>query len=268
MFIISARDRFNNPDSLSESGHQFKEIDLRSDRELRSFGNDENAFCKAMGNKSVLLLIHGYNNEQDEVHDAYSVIEEKVQAHIGEHYDLVIGYSWPGGDKGMDWWASKRRANGVARRFRFLIENISQVAASLDIMSHSLGARVALKSLKQSSKESVIRNYFCMAPAIDNEALEKGEEFSDALSKIAALYIFHSKKDGVLAAAYRIAEFDNALGLYGPEDKQYIQHKTKNIFSINCKKKINCHGDYKRSDAIYKYISQTFIKKPIKFKTL
>ena len=267
MIIISSRKNFNNPDALSDEGHKYKEFDLSSDREIDSFDSEEN-FLNAIAGKKVFMLVHGYNNEQDEVYDAYSVIERKIEKHLTHEYDLVIGYSWPGGDRGLEWWASKKRANAVARRFRFLIEKIHESAEDVDIMSHSLGARVVLKALKQSPKASLLRNYYCTAPAVDNEVLEKNEEFHDSISKVNGFFVFHSKRDGVLAGAYRIAEFDNALGLYGPEDKQYIQNKTNNIYVANCKKHVDAHGAYKRADAIYSYISTSLVKKPIKFKTL
>ncbi len=267
MLIISSRKGFNNSELLSKEGHQFREINLCSDSEIRRL-DSEDQFIQELSGKRILMLVHGHNNEQDDVYDAYSIVEEKVQEHFSSQYDYIIGYSWPGGDNGLDWWASKKRANSVAKRFCSLMESISQNVETLDIMSHSLGARVVLSALKKSSCSLVVRNYFCTAPAVDNEVLEKGEEFYDSTSKIEALYVFHSMRDGVLASAYRLAEFDNALGLYGPEDKQYIQKKTNNIYVANCKKVVDSHSSYKRTNAIYKYIAKSFIKKPVKFKTL
>lgn len=267
MYIISSRKGFNNPDLASDAGHLFREIDLSTESEIRSF-DSQGEFIGELAGKTILMLVHGHNNEQDDVYDAYSTIEMKVNEHLDAHYDLVIGYSWPGGDNGLDWWASKRRADAVAGRLCLFIERVSEKAAALDIMSHSLGARVTLSALKQSLEPQVVRNYFCTAPAVDNEVLEKGEEFFDAIAKTAAIYIFHSKKDGVLSGAYRLAEFDNALGLYGPEDKHYIQSKTRNIFVANCKKRVDRHSGYKGCDAIYNYIARSFVKKPVKFRTL
>lgn len=266
MLIASSRLQFNDPDQLKEEGHAFRDIDLQTDAAVADLTEEE--FLNAVESKSVLLLVHGYNNEQDEVYDAYSVIEQKAMEHVDAHYDMVLGYSWPGGDHGIEWYQSKRRANAVARRFRFLMERMSDRSAGLDIMSHSLGARVTLKALKQSPKDDVVRNYFCTAPAVDDECLEAGEEFHPSVEKCQSLFVFHSKRDGVLSTAYRVAEFDNALGLYGPEDKAYIQNRTKNIFVANCKKKVRSHGGYKRCDAMYRYMASSFGKKPVKFKTL
>lgn len=265
MFIISAREKFNNPDRLKNSGHVYKEIDLERDEVINSFETQDDFLAK-IKDKKVLILVHGFNNEQDEVYDAYSIIEQKVNAQVDD-YDHVIGYSWPGGDRGIEWYSSKRRANAVARRFRFLLDNLAQHAEFVDVMSHSLGARVVFKALKESENKTV-RNYFCTAPAVDNEVLEKGEEFSASLTSIGSLFVFHSKKDGVLSSVYRAAEWDNALGLYGPEDKSYIQHKTKNVFVVNCKHVVSRHGGYKKADEMYRFITSSLVKKPAKFKTL
>ena len=72
----------------------------------------------------------------------------------------------------------------------------------------------------------------------------------------------HQELGRVLKFAYRISEFDNALGLSGPEDPHdKILHSglnnpaTPNVFMANCKRHIRKHGAYKRSSPIYAYIS-------------
>ncbi|MFM5696320.1 hypothetical protein ACET6X_01095 [Aeromonas veronii] len=102
---------------------------------------------------------------------------------------------------------------------------------------------------------------------MDNEALELGEEFQPALNSTGRIFVMHSARDDVLATAYRAAEFDNALGLFGPEDKKAVD-SSKNIFVANCKAVIPSHGAYKRSDAVFSYIRETHTKSPDKFVTL
>ena len=267
MYIVSARADFSDPDVLSATGHGFREIDLASDAVVRTFG-DAAAFGRAIAGQSVLLLVHGYNNEQDDVHDAYAVIEEHIDRHVAGAYDRVIGYAWPGGDMGLDWWASKKRANAVARRFRFLLEGLAGHAASIDIMSHSLGARVVLKALKRTERVPLVRHYFCMAPAVDNEVFERDEEFNAALARAAGIHVFHSNRDDVLGWLYRVAELDCALGLSGPEDRAWIQRHARNVFVVNCKKRIADHGDYKASGPVYGYIAGALDRRPGRFRTL
>ena len=48
-------------------------------------------------NKKVLLLCHGYNNPKDSVIGAYELIEGNHRAFVN-YFDVVVGYTWPGGD--------------------------------------------------------------------------------------------------------------------------------------------------------------------------
>ena len=270
MYIISSRVNFSNPDKLMPSGHTIREIDLDDDSNARSF-SDLNEFLTNISKKRLLMLVHGYNNEQDEIYDAYSIIEEKVRIHLNSEYDDVMGYIWPGGDSKFEWRQAKRSANGVARRFRRLVDRLSESAASLDLMSHSLGARVILKAMKQAKANNgrvPIRNYYCTAASVDDEVFDPREEFQSAIDKFSHIYVFHSRRDKVLRWAYGAAEGDVALGLSGPEDRAYIQNSTKNIFVINCKKRVAKHGHYKHSDDFYAYISHAFRKRPRRFVTL
>ncbi|GLS27385.1 alpha/beta hydrolase [Marinibactrum halimedae] len=266
MIIISARKSFDNADVLG-AAHKIKEIDLSNDKEIRTIESEKKLISELSG-KKVLILVHGYNNEQDEVYDAYSIIERKISKHLSTTYDAIIGYSWPGGDNRLDWWAAKSRANSVARQFRFLLEMIGEKAVAIDVMSHSLGARVVLKALKQSRKKPLLNHYYCTAPAVDDEVFEDDEEFSNTTHKVTGLFVFHSKRDSVLARAYRVAEFDNALGLYGPEDRNYIEENTDNVFVVNCKKRIKKHGGYKGCNEMYRYMRSASSEQPKRFVTL
>lgn len=265
MIIVSSRQNFDDPDNISKVGHSAKEIDLITNTE-KSF--DITKLSEVIKNKNVLILVHGYNNEQYEVYDAYQIIEQKIQIFVANTYDLILGYSWPGGNHKTEWLQGKSRANSVARIFRFLVEELSASAKAIDIMSHSLGARVVLKALKESQLQDAVRNYYCTAAAVDNECLEQDEEFYNALASCSRLFVFHSSRDGILRIAYGAAERDHALGLYGPEDKDYVSTKAKKIYVANCKKQVSNHGGYKRADKLYMYIQDYQARNPAKFKTL
>jgi esterase/lipase superfamily enzyme len=267
MIIVSARKDFDNPDRLTSTGHLIKEIDLGQNAVIAP-DIDVGQLAQQLSGKRVLMLVHGYNTEQDEVYDAYQVIERKIAGKLPEVYDLVIGYAWPGGDKGIEWWTGKHRANAVARRFRFLIELMAGRASSLDLMSHSLGARVVLKALKESGQDDLVRNYWCTAPAVDHECLEPAREFSRALPSCKRLFVFHSARDGVLRLAFFTAERDPALGLFGPEDRQWVSSQARRIFVANCKRCVDHHGGYKHADQLYRYLSTYVERNPAKFKTL
>ena len=268
MLIASARKGFDDSDRLlQKSKHQYKDINLRNGRVTKDFA-DEADFLHGLTGKRVLLLVHGYNSKQENIYGAYRLIAQQIEQMVPGQYDAVIGYIWPGGDHFLEWWMAKRRANSVARRFAALLNSISNKTAALDLMSHSLGARVALSAIDKSQLQQPVRNYFCMAPAVDNECLEAGEEYANAVSKLAQMYVFHSKYDLVLATGYPVTELDNALGLLGPEDVEYVEQSLTHVYVANCKRVITNHRAYKSTPAIFKYISQTFDHKPPRFHTL
>jgi pimeloyl-ACP methyl ester carboxylesterase len=264
MIIISSRDDFINPDRLLPEGHLIKEIDMRDNSIVRSIELDDLAM-ELIG-KKICLLVHGYNNEHEEVRDAYEIIEENIRLTLPGQYDEVIGYSWPGGDRKFEWRDAKARANAVGRRFRILLERLSQ-NTEIDLVSHSLGARVALKALKEAST-ALIRHYYCMAAAVDNESLEIDQEFNASLNAVGNLFVMHSARDGVLSAAYATAERDTALGLFGPEDIRQVETLLRNVFVANCKRVVTFHGGYKRSEDVYRYMARTQTQTPARFETL
>ena len=126
----------------------------------------------------------------------------------------------------------------------------------MDLMTHSMGARVALEALKHLRTRQVIRNLVLLASAVDNESLERGAEYFTANGRVRNSFVFHSRHDQVLGLAYRFAEFDRALGQNGPEDPANIVEHSPHTFVVNCKNKIQRHGDYKSEDDIYKYLAK------------
>jgi esterase/lipase superfamily enzyme len=257
MFIVSSRADFVDPDKIIDQGFIVRDVDLGSANEL-STAHAMDDFLADLQGKSLCILIHGYNNEYHEVYDSYQIIDEHLRQ-FSNPYDLVIGFSWPGGNSTFEWKDAVRRSNAVGRKFRHLLEQIRQEATGIDLISHSLGARVCLKALKNAKDGSgeLVANYYCMAAAVDNESLEKGEEFFSSRNSVANIYVMHSARDGVLGGAYRLAELDNALGLFGPENKSEIDKKGSNVYVANCKHVVSHHGGYKRSIEVYSYIEAT-----------
>ena len=47
-----------------------------------------------------------------------------------------------------------------------------------------------------------------------------------------------------------------------------IENEAERIYVVNCKRKFSSHGGYKRSDAVYQYISDSLDKDPNTFVTL
>jgi hypothetical protein len=132
----------------------------------------------------------------------------------------------------------------------------------MDVMTHSLGTRVALKAVDRISQGHV-RLLHLMASAVDNESIEAGYAFYRGTQNCVRNLVFHTKHDPVLKYAYTAAEWDTALGLSGPEDPASIRQHSKNVTVVNCKRKIKEHGQYKYSDDVYALIGSALDGAPM-----
>jgi len=103
MIIVSSRKNFNNSDVMSKSGHTIKHVNLQTDKSFKDLSESE--LINLVEGKKVLVLVHGYNKRHKKVFNAYETLEEKISNKLSGTYDLILGYSWPGGDFVLDWWS-------------------------------------------------------------------------------------------------------------------------------------------------------------------
>ena len=243
MIIINAfKDSWNN-DYIREfeiGGVPIDRSELTSDE-----------FLAELRAKRVLLLVHGYNNLHDDVLRAYGIIEKKIRTLVAGHYDMVIGFTWSGGDDPLDYFAAKRVSSAVAPRLRSWLAKIKPEVDRLDVMTHSMGSRVLLSALESDDR---VDNAFNMASAVDNECLEPSEKYYKAAKNCKNFYVFHTLHDVVLSLAYSIAEWDQALGYSGPEDVAAIAASCPQVKVANCKHVVKSHGAYKNTDEVYQHI--------------
>jgi hypothetical protein len=68
-------------------------------------------------------------------------------AHGHESYDLAIGFLWPGFQTQIGFFAAVPWANRSASHFRAFLKILNSAAHTVDLQTHSLGARVALQAM-------------------------------------------------------------------------------------------------------------------------
>ena len=248
MFIINSRRSFTE-DEIIAPADSFWEAPVQTPVPVPRPVTKAQFDAQVRG-KRVLMLIHGYNNMWEDVARAYGIIEEKISTVSAGQYDVVVGYTWPAGNDALDWFKAKKMSSVIGPRVSAHLADVLAGATSLDIMTHSLGGRVAFKAMDLLPAGRV-RNLFTTAAAVDNESIELDNEHYSATQKTATTFVFHTKKDGVLAAAYKLAEWDAALGEDGPEDPAAIIQHSPNVRVVNCKNKVLAHGHYKHVDDVY-----------------
>jgi esterase/lipase superfamily enzyme len=197
----------------------------------------ENAYWKAKGNKppvpplpgvlnpcpkSMVLYVHGFGNSPADAQGNFAQAESALQAQ--GYTGPVVGFSWDSdtGVTGFDEARESANLNGVV--LADVQRRIKQQCPGIKIncMSHSLGARVILRSLKVGGCCATTN---LLAPAVDNEVLEDREEFggseiTNRTGKI--LKVWYNHEDNILSSAYVFAESDSALGNAGPEHPECV----------------------------------------------
>ncbi len=219
----------------------------------------QNELVERVRGKRILILIHGYNNEMPAVLDAYGkVVEMMGLSHLlapdPGGYDMVLGYAWPGGWSSLSFPLAVIRADKSAKRFRETVQALQLAAATVDVQTHSLGARVALEAL--DGDKITLRNLYLLAAAIDDETVEKGEDYYNGAQRCSHVYVLHSENDPVLKTAYRIGDipdFDRALGWKGPQRPNKIRDHSPNTKIANCKQIVTSHGGYRKAAETYDY---------------
>lgn len=202
--------------------------------------------------RRVLALVHGYN--VTEAMDAYALIANMVSA----NYDTVIGVTWPGSKIALAFWFAEMRANKAGRMLAAgLLPHLADINSDngrFDMEAHSLGCRVALESLRSGLE---IRNLILAAAAVHDESVEVGELYGSVIEgRTQRTLVAYSSKDPVLRRAFKIAEWDNALGLTGPRSDKSVMLPTT-LEAIDFSSVIKEHSGYKRSAEFYNVWEQT-----------
>lgn len=220
-------------------------------------------FLRDVRSKRIVVLVHGYNNEERDVIDSYGTIDRRMRllGFLGGSsaaYDGLVGFAWPGGAVGVSFPFARQRASESAARFAALLALLKSANVTIDLNTHSLGAHVAFEGLSDGSPQ-LVRNAWNFASAVDNESIEDGERYFRASQRCQKFYVFHSRNDSVLRVWYRVGDlfdFDTALGYSGPEDPGSIIQHSKNVRVINCKDVVHSHGGYRSSGEVWSYMSQ------------
>ena len=244
---------------------------------------DEMNLAQQMRGKHVLLLVHGFRNPLENVASSYQrllkgLIDAKLMGNGG--YDLVLGFTWPGFETPIGFYPAVPFANRSAGYFRSLIELASQNAKTVDVQTHSLGARVALQALAAGT-DGFVDSLMLTAPAVDDESIEPGKpgkpgkpdepgkEFNAALKHCRRCLVYHSEKDNTLKIGYRLGDLDRALGLKGPQHPDLIKAKCPDVIVVNCKNVVATHGGYRSAGAYYEHWSRVLNETPLEqFETL
>ena len=177
------------------------------------------------GRQHLIFLVHGYNDTVDEARDAYKSLDKFQTDLVQAGRDWTFGatlvhFFWPGDAQ----WGIARPAfypwalalaDKSAALLGDIIKDLANFAGGrlvVDVVAHSMGNRVALRSLSLAGNLPglEVRRSIHMASAVPVGRLEdaadelaRGLRNETATGKAASLYSSH---DGVLAYAFPVGE--------------------------------------------------------------
>jgi len=263
MILVSCRRDFDSNHRFSD-GNEIRDYPNLQKLDDYEFMEPDELVDDVRG-QHVLVLVHGYRNPLQNVAPAYRLVEQKLKKHglVGEGgYDRVIGFLWPGFETVFGFVLAVPWANRSAGFLRSLLMRLGSSTSTIDIQTHSLGARVALQALA-FPQDVWVDNLMLTAPAVDNESLEPGKEFHPALDSCRRCFVYHSSRDRVLRVSYRIGAWDKALGYKGPENPDVIAEDVDQVFVADCSAVVRSHGGYRRADRYCEHWGRVLRDEPL-----
>jgi esterase/lipase superfamily enzyme len=183
------------------------------------------AFRDRVDGRSVVLVTHGFNVSEDNGIrglSGWDALAGLPPPHV------FVGVLWPGDSRFLpviDYPLEGTVAMNSAKLLAPFLDQHLAAAASVSFVSHSLGARMVLETIRLLHRETV-STVILMAAAIEDNTLTA--EFAEAAKKILRLRIVASVKDWVLEFAFPVGNpvteqllsdhplFRRALGRKGP----------------------------------------------------
>jgi esterase/lipase superfamily enzyme len=212
--------------------------------------------------KNILLLVHGYNNDPEEALSTYRLINIHVSAfkdsRHSKFYDFIIGYLWPGDDSSLKYYDAKLHVSKLATTMRSHLEFLSDSAAKVDVLAHSMGNRLMFEALNYqfNMTKKIVNNFYSLAAAVDDESIETNEKYYLSVQNCEKMFIFYSKRDDVLKWYYSLVEWDKALGYEGAENPKKLP---ENVELINYTNLISQHSQYFTILPVYEFIKKQFL---------
>ncbi len=207
-----------------------------------------------MKGKKVLILVHGFHNPQPWTF--YHTLRANLENLSSSFplYDTVIGYVWPSYEGDFDYFKAEANVSKVSPRLLAFIENLCSIGARVDVIAHSMGNRLVLEALNvEKKRQELVDNFFSIAPAVDNESIDKDQLFYPAILNCKNVYVFYSRRDDVLRKLYLLVEWDKALGYDGDEHPELLP---ENVQMVDCTDAVSHHSAYLFVPSIYHYVEE------------
>lgn len=157
--------------------------------------------------RDVLIATHGFNVNRSRGIAELSFWETLLA--LGNSA-FFVGLLWPGDSRWapiLDYPVEGDVANRSGRLLAPFLNNYFAQATSLSFVSHSLGARTVLETIRGLTLP--VRRLTLMAGAIEDDCLI--DEYKDAAAKVEKISVLASHKDAVLSWAFPVGNLFEGL---------------------------------------------------------
>ncbi|TVP52678.1 MAG: alpha/beta hydrolase [Halomonas sp.] len=160
-------------------------------------------------------------------------------------YTRMVGIAWFGDTGSVDFFQAELNAMAAGRRLVALLEQLYDAGIAINVISHSLGARViltALNILGEQERHQWIDNVYLWQPAVADNALVNDASqdshplgmgvFPDAHQATSKIVVLQSQQDGILGPPPSQADsFWRQAAQYIPN--VWLGSKLNDIFSAD-----------------------------------
>lgn len=207
--------------------------------------------------RDVMLGTHGFH--VDRMTGISNLAHWSEWLHLGDN-GYFVGVLWPGDSRWVPFVDYPIEGNEAIRSGQLLGQYLSAkfpAANSVSFVSHSLGARVVLETIRNLAGSFQVKAVIVMAGAIDDTCL--GDEYKTAAARVGKLSVLSSECDDVLKWAFPVGNpvsgivtrgdpyWHGALGRFGPNPADQPSNLWKtpilpNTWDFGHGSYINCSG--------------------------
>lgn len=169
------------------------------------------AFESRVRGRNIVLATHGFNVNSAKGSDELGQWASLCQLPSGWDF---IGVLWPGDSQVMpilDYPMEGSVALASGQLLAQFLNAHAEGAASISLVSHSLGARAVLETVRLLNRR--VRTLVLMAGAIEDDCLTK--EYASAMKKVDNVQVVASRADWVLAAAFPLGNLLGEIVMHG-----------------------------------------------------
>ncbi len=201
-----------------------------------------------LAGRRVVVFLHGYNETpRDGIQQSAAFFSRLEASLLRDQRDLgqyaFLAFTWPGDVGPVHFNDAQQFAHHSGTALYRLVNALvnEHHVQHVTLVTHSLGAHVGLRGaailgerLYHRGERVRFASVLLLAPAVEDDVFHRPERreeyhFPEAAFGIMDLHIFVSRDDDVLGVAFRVNEFDQALGFAGPESLEPLQSLARRV---------------------------------------